>query len=305
MPFIRTGALGRWPTTLAIAAALFAAAASSAPTAHAHGGSTLAVDPVSGNDANPGTPAAPLKTLFSALGRAHAGDTIRLGPARYPSATNGERYNNSLSDTAVVVPGGVTIQGTTTGAAETVLVGSGGRRDDTAFLVHGPRTIRDVLLEDFGTGIRQTRGTGSFRNVRLHAVRNGMQLVGTARATYTGSIEVADDNLGAFGAALAGSARLAMLAGSVKLVAGDGEPLGCRNSNVAFHVLRHAALTLRPGVTVEGFAGTSVRLSDAGRATLEGVDVTARALEPGCAAEPAIAVLDHAKLVGDRLRLTR
>src|SRR5690242_8393002 len=118
----------RVPSRLAVVVALVVAALGtvSALAPPAHAAAAFWVDPVAGVDTNPGTSAAPFRTLQKALskGVVAPGDTINLKPGNYNEAV------------ATQVPGTqaapITIKGPGTGkvadpAVQAVLRGLGGR----------------------------------------------------------------------------------------------------------------------------------------------------------------------------------
>lgn len=77
------------------------------------------VDQASGNDANPGTPEAPLKTITRALALAQTGDSVKVAPGTY-SLSSGEVF-------PLVLPAGVELLGDEETKGSTTRLYGGGK----------------------------------------------------------------------------------------------------------------------------------------------------------------------------------
>ncbi len=145
------------------------------------------VDPVLGGDAQPGTAAAPLRTLTAALARASDGSVIRLAAGTY-GAANGEVWPQHAGFPPVSganVPSGVQIVGA---GSSTVLSGAGGPTDAAALVFAGDAEVRDLRVTGFQRGLLAF-GTG---NVDLSDVDvdgnavDGLLAYGTADVAIAG-----------------------------------------------------------------------------------------------------------------------
>ena len=171
--------------------------------AHANAAATtINVNPGTGNDANPGTVALPLKTLTKALTLAHAGTTINLAGGDY-SFGSGERFSPiDGSSPQVMVPSGVTIQGNTGAGGASDFNGSSSQ---IGLLLAGDATIRNVGLSGFGAAIKASQGTQNLSGIQVRGdvigTRGeiGIWLSGTANTTLTGAMHLSPNFPSAFG----------------------------------------------------------------------------------------------------------
>jgi Protein of unknown function (DUF1565)/S-layer homology domain len=144
----------------------------------------LYVNPSRGNDANPGSQTAPLKTLTKATQLARAGAIVELAPGNY-SATTGEQF-------PIVLSQGVTVQGDAASQGKEYVITGGGRYTSP---IGGEQNIT-LRLENAAqlTGVTVTNlvltGTGVWiesSNARVDHVtlannsRQGIAVTGNAR----------------------------------------------------------------------------------------------------------------------------
>jgi hypothetical protein len=146
------------------------------------------VDPVAGDDAGPGTQAAPYRTLSRALGLATGSDTIVLAAGTYSAATNGERYGTATR--FALVPAGLVIRGPTVaagGVPNAVLVGAPG---EIGLTFEGNARVSGVALSGFDVGVRASRGALAMSDVAITQDRGaaGLQLSGSAYVTVVNGV---------------------------------------------------------------------------------------------------------------------
>ncbi len=314
-PYARPPLRGLATAVLGASLALVLAGHASAAT------TTLNVNPVTGKDTNPGSTAAPLKTLGKALTLAHSGDTVKLAIGGYGPGFSGDQF----PATGLVVPSGVTISGTTSdGFPGSTLIGSGG---GVGLNLAGNATIRNVFPgggSGFGVAIYAKQGKQNFSNLLLAAnqataVIDGaptsasIVLRGTAQADLragatpanpTGTMVFVNAHTGV---AIGQQARLTMHGGQLNLAAGvvngvsvgdqgqftmDGGKItgGAANCGVdatGIAVRDAAQATLQNGATLENVPGFGVFMSETAKATLNGATIT-REATAGCQGRPSI-----------------
>jgi len=149
------------------------------------------VDPLNGNDTNPGSETKPLKTLGKALSKARSGDTVKLAAGGYgPTATSGEPFPAS----GLAVPAGVAIEGALDGGFPvSTLVGTG---SGVGLNFAGDATVRNLVVggAGFGVGMFAKQGKQTLSNIFLGVrlsgagvdgvpLNGGLVLRGTAEAT--------------------------------------------------------------------------------------------------------------------------
>jgi len=258
------------------------------------------VDPVKGNDANPGTKPLPFKTLAHALSLAIARDTVRLGPLAYSAATNGEKFTNASQQ--VVVPSGVLILGTPAEDFTSQLVGGPG---EIGLNLEGGATVRDVILRGFGTGIRAKAGVQSLKKVILDGNAVGLELSGSAQTTLVGSSVLLTPVSGGSvtGANMSGKAQLTIDGGTMT----PGGPNCARDNVTGVEIHNAGRLTLKNGATLKNIAGNALLLFDGSKALLTSsasIDRDFSALPGSCfpaatafAFDSASLTLRHASIV--------
>jgi hypothetical protein len=214
---------------------------------------TRFVNPVSGNDANPGTSSQPFKTLAKAVTKVKAGDTIRLAAGGYSKTLNGEQF-------PVQVPSGVTIRGTLDrGSLATTLFGEG---SGVGLDLAGDATVRDLSIgggffpgaASFSAPLSAKQGKQTFINLFVAGSGNkmtidgveanaGIVLRGTANATL-----LADSSQG-------------FTAGSTVFVRGEAEGVD---------VSGQAQFTMKSntGMIVKNDFAEAMFLSDSAKVTL-------------------------------------
>jgi hypothetical protein len=151
---------------------------------------TWFVNPVTGNDANPGTSAKPFKTLTKALTKVKAGDTVRLATGAYGKDFSGDQFPAN----GLLVPSGVTIQGSvSSGFPASNLIGNG---SGVALNFAGDATVRNLCFcgSGFAVSILATGGKQTLSNILMGVpgsttvidgfqVSGGLVLRGTAKTT--------------------------------------------------------------------------------------------------------------------------
>lgn len=290
-------------------------------------GTTINVNPVSGNDANPGSTAQPLKTLTKALSKAKAGDTVKLAPGGYgPGGQSAEQ----IPADGLRVPAGVTIDGATdAGFPISTLVGPG---TGAGLNLTGNATVRDLALggQGFGVALYAKQGKQTFSNVLL-ATASGRQAVidgqpfsagivlrGSALATLNASTLFVN---GATGVAVGQQARLTVRGGEVKLagsanngvfvadqgvVTMDGGRITggaptCDTDANGLALRDEAQAVLKNGARLENVPGTGMLMHETAKATLGAVTIT-RVNGAGCG-RASIDARGSASLVADGTRI--
>jgi parallel beta-helix repeat protein len=152
--------------------------------------STYYVHPTSGNDSNPGTAAAPFKTLTYALSQAAAGSTLYLSPGTY-SASSGERF-------PIVIPAKIVVSGNEAKKGQGIaIVGSGlaNTNDTTQQVTLLPMTdaqLRGVTVTnpvERGTGIWIQSTHPTIANCTIaQCKRDGIRVTGIAKPIVTDNI---------------------------------------------------------------------------------------------------------------------
>jgi predicted RecA/RadA family phage recombinase len=133
----------------------------------------LFVDPLGGNDANPGTQQKPLKTLKQSLSLAMSGQTVHLFPGTY-DAQNGEDFVGA-------VPAGVSIAAVVPGDA--VLVG---QNNGVALYFAGDGSASYLRIQGFSTGIQADTGVLSLTEIDFQKNSEAISLSGNAQASLKG-----------------------------------------------------------------------------------------------------------------------
>lgn len=128
------------------------------------------VNPLTGNDTNAGTDAAPFKTLAKALSVARSGQVVNLQDGTY-SRSSGENFDT-------FVPDGVTVQAVNSGRA--VLVGN---VNSVGLQFAGSGIARGLTLKSFEIGITTRQGVQTLSNLTLTQNLNGVDVVGTAQTS--------------------------------------------------------------------------------------------------------------------------
>jgi parallel beta-helix repeat protein len=152
--------------------------------------STYYVHPTSGNDSNPGTAAAPFKTLTYALSQVAAGSTLYLSPGTY-NASSGERF-------PIVIPANIVVSGNETKKGQGIaIVGSGlaNTNDTTQQVTLLPMTdaqLRGVTVTnpvERGTGIWIQSTHPTIANCTIaQCKRDGIRVTGIAKPTIADNI---------------------------------------------------------------------------------------------------------------------
>ena len=269
--------------------ALLVSLATLAFAAHANATTTtLNVNASSGLDTNPGTAAAPLKTLTRALKLATTGTTVNLAAGNYGPGFSGDQY----PATGLAVPAGVTITGAASsdrfGSPTTTLLGSG---TGTALNLAGSATVRNLSFggSGFVVGLFAQRGTQTLSNLVIGTPQQGtsqlidglqeaggIALRGTAQATLLADASQANPigtrifANGAPGISIAGQSSLTMRGGQIFV-----------NINAAAAIaFQQARLTLDGGATITGGDfpncdenATGIALTDSTQATLNGAEL--------------------------------
>lgn len=163
------------------------------------------VDPVAGDDSNPGSSLAPYRTLTRALAGASRGHVVHLAAGTYDEAS-GEVWPTHAGEPPVATPNvrdGVTI---TTDGNDVTLGGPIGPSSTSALVFAGQATVDGVAIVGFSPGVLAGPGThAAIENVLLRGSdREGLLAYGDAQVVLTGS-EV-QQNSGAGLAALGASA---------------------------------------------------------------------------------------------------
>jgi hypothetical protein len=230
----------------------------------------LYVDAESGDDANPGTQAAPLRTIAHALTRVGNNDVVYLLPGTF-SPSSEPAFSAGFAS-VLEVPPGVTITAVT---PATVTLDNG---DSGGFSFLGAGSLKSVTLIDFAPAIAANAGSlvledlvfdyyaGTGSSCGTAGDRAFIELHGDAEATL---------NAGATAAALGDSAEcFARLQGGAALTVSGVDLSGALYSADAalFTVIGNASLTL-DGVTIAG------------------------ALEPIVAREQATVIVENASVI--------
>lgn len=204
----------RWTSAIALSLILFACTPGTPPPT-----TTLHVDPVAGDDGNPGTSAAPLRTLTRALDLASSGFTIRLGHGIYDEA-NGEVWRQQSGfppASSANVPDGVTLigdgarlsgPGSGSTAAALVFAGSAEVRDleirgfERAILASEPATVHLLRLTVFDNGVDGLLAYGNADvqiedSVFYQNTLSGVAAFGSARLSVEGG-RIHDNRTGVY-----------------------------------------------------------------------------------------------------------
>ncbi len=195
-----------------------------------------------GDDTNPGTMAAPLKTLKKGLSLAKPGDNVYLLAGTYDTA-NGESFPESIPD-------GVKVLGV--GAADG---GSGARiqgATPTGLVFVKGGGLGNLTVSGFQTAISATQGA---QNVSALRVDKGLKAVGLALdASGTADVTVNGFTMGGGGLAVkaAGTAKVAVNGASVTGGGGGGGMFSCVGG----------AMVSIDSITTANAAGTVVGAQD-------------------------------------------
>lgn len=162
------------------------------------------VHPVTGNDTNPGTVAAPYKTLTHALSRVEAGHTIHLAAGTYDAAS-GEVWPTQTGFPPVAtpnVPDGVRI---TSDGNLARLVGPGGMTTAAALVFEGEAEVVGVRIQSFQRAVLAGPSTVALLDaVEIHGNANeGLLVFGDANVTVRDSalFQNGSSGAGAYGTA--------------------------------------------------------------------------------------------------------
>ena len=268
--------IARWSAIAAMIAVLVACAPAAPPAV-----TTLFVHPTSGNDGDPGTQAAPFRSLSAALARVDAGMTIRLAAGTYGAAT-GETWPMQVGFPPVAtpnVPDGVTI----VGESGVRLVGPGAGTTAAALVFAGAATVRDVELTGFERAILvYLPGPVVLSGIRATGnVIDGLLAFGAADVAI---VDSRFDANGLSGVAAFGDAVLDVQGGELDhnrtgLYATDRASVAVLNTRMALngtttdashsgvYAIGDASVTLT-GVALDGNALAGVELSGAARVAL-------------------------------------
>jgi hypothetical protein len=305
--------LTRRAAALAItAAALFALASVAGAQA-----ATISVDPGSGNDANPGTATAPLKTLGQALSKATAGDTIKLAGGGYGTTPQGFGNGEQFPASGLPVPSGVTLEGaTSSGFPTATLLGQG---TGIALNLKGNASVRNLIFgfRGFGVSIVAREGAQTLSNLFIpisaanvgnvdgFPLSAGILLRGTAnarldsgaqQANTTGTNLIIDSGTGVH---VNEQARFTMSGG---LITGGDQP-NCRTGATGVELNQSAQATLEnlvPPGGIRNLAGTALRLTDNSKATVSQSAIL-RTLPAGCTAGATASTSGSSALTFDRV----
>lgn len=238
-------------------------------------GTTLNVNASSGLDTNPGTAAAPLKTLTRALKLATTGTTVNLAAGNYGPGFSGDQY----PATGLVVPAGVTIIGAlNNGSPAAQLVGSG---TGTALNLAGTATVRNLSFagSGFAVGLFAKQGTQTLSNLVVGTPQQGTTIIDGVQAGG--------------GIVLRGTAQAVLLAG-----ASPANPTGTTifaNGVQGISVSGQSRLTMRGGQIFLSSINAAARAVEQARLTFDGAKITGGAF-PNCGLDATgIALTDSAQ----------
>jgi len=219
----------------------------SAPSESAPGVvSRIYVNPASGSDGNPGTDAAPLKTINKALSLAQAGQRVDLQAGTYDAAS-GQTYPDTI-------PTGVTVEAVSAGLA--VLVGGSG---DVAFAATGNDTTRYLALRGFRSVLQTASGIHVELSMSVdNIIGDAFDLSSNAQVVMTGCTLT---NSGV--ASMTDIARLTLNATAI-----SGQP------NSEYIILVKAATLLMNGSSMSDAKTTGVDMRDVSVATLIGCSIS-------------------------------
>jgi hypothetical protein len=251
---------------------------------------TRFVNPTTGKDTNPGTQAAPFKTLFKALSVSTSSDTIRLAKGVYSQATNGEKYTQG--DTEVLVPAGVTIVGALDLAKQRVSVLEGAT-GVTALRFQGSGTVKNLVLKGFVDGIQASQGKQVLSNLEVTQTDIGISLIGSAQTTLQNSIIRLDlSNLNTFNEAVgvSDSAQFVMDGGLI-----TGGKANCNLEKFGVGVFDTGKATLKNGAVLENIANGALDGFDSATMTVDR-SIIRRKLPSGCEAKPNVKLFNSASL---------
>jgi endonuclease YncB( thermonuclease family) len=225
---------------------------------------TYRVSASTGKDTNPGTTAAPFKTLFKALSVAKAGDTIRLRSGIYSQASNGETF--TLNGAPLIVPASVMIIGELDGELNlSILQGNFGLQD-TALVLDGDATVKNLHVQGFGVALLARGGKQTLSHLLLE--ENRIALLGVSTPTTSPVTSLTDSTIllrnisDAKGVLLGGGAKLTMTNGRM-----DGGNPNCTQDGFGLELRGQSEATLN-GVDLENIPGITLSLTDTAKATL-------------------------------------
>lgn len=253
---------------------------------------TYRVSAFAGKDTNPGTTAAPFKTLFKALLVAKAGDTIRLRSGVYSQASNGEKF--TVNSAPVIVPAGVTIIGELDGDLNlSILQGNFGLQD-TALVLDGDATVKNLHVQGFGVALLARGGKQTLSHLLLEENRIGLLGVSTPTTSpvtsLTGSTILLRNIANAKGVLLGTGAKLTMTNGRI-----DGGNPNCTPDGFGLELSGQTQVTLN-GVTLENIPGITLSLTDTSKATLNTTIIKREMPLRNCSPRPTIQGLVSATL---------
>jgi Protein of unknown function (DUF1565) len=303
-----------------VAAALLAGALALAAPAGAQA-ATISVSAATGNDANPGTATAPLKTLTKALSKAKAGDTVKLAGGGYGTTPQGFGSGETFPAGGLDVPSGVTIEGQTDfGFPVSTLLGQG---SGVGLNLKGNATVRNLVVggfRGFGVGLVARQGTQTLSNLLIPVspartgnvdgvpfsagivLRGSAQAIlnaGAQQSSTTGSKILLDSGTGV---SVNEQARLTMNGGQIN----GGDQPNCRTNATGIELNGAAQATLKNMLGVDGagggfrnIAGTALRMSGTSKATVSD-SALVRRLPAECQARPSVEMGESAALTFDR-----
>ena len=221
-----------------------------------------------GSDSNPGTSAAPLKTLRKALALVQKGQTVRLEHGTY-DVTNGEAFPET-------VPDGVSLLADN--PRDILLLG---KASQDGLIFAGSGSVVGLDLQGFGTAITATTGTQAFSNLALSGNTAGLNLSATAQATLDGNSSLKD---GEIAVRLTGNAKLAMTGGVVSGMKGSGKPFDAGGLVGGFSTGELSALTLTNVAVKNNLARWTVRLTETSSVTINSSQFTGNGVTRGSGA---------------------
>jgi hypothetical protein len=204
----------------------------------------LYVDPASGDDTNPGTEVAPLRTITRATRLAVAGESIFLLDGTYGA---GEPNAGSC----IAIPPGVSLRAVRPGRVQIVDPQLG---PACAFQFSGSALIDGIDLEGHDVGILFLAGTSTVQRVRVNGSFHAFETRGTARVTVIEPV-VTGIRPSAFGVGVAvadGDSRLTFRGGVFENAA----------AQTGMFLARGAGLLVLEGSVIRNNAGNAVRIYD-------------------------------------------
>jgi hypothetical protein len=283
-----TQSIGRYIVRLGLLALAALVALGAAPATQAAplatNATTYYVNSINGSDANKGTENKPFKTLTHALTVAQAGDMVHLAAGVYSKAYNGEQF--SAIGAPVLVPAGVTIEGTPADDFTTRLIGEGANliaQGDIGLQFQGDASVKDLILEGFQYGIYATQGKQTLSNLIFIGNNVGLAMRGSAQTSLVGSsVFVKDTTWGSTGVSAVEQAQLTMDGGTIT----GYTNLSCDTGLTGLNVNNQAQVTLN-GITFQDLPGSALYLYGDSKTTLN--NSTISLTNPsGCTPKPNV-----------------